>query len=197
MAHPATLAELVAAIWRYEPGVLALVMRLVFVPCTKDPDGKHTHVLALPSLESKAIVRGAFWPSKNLVWVRMHPSIAIINGAAFDGCSNLAGVTFSQSLAEIHTAAFSGCTALTTVVFPRTVTHIGGSAFQGCERLSTIVLPSALAYIGSSAFEGCAKRAQVWAPDSLYYLPTDAFPRHARVTWSPRTRSRQSIQAAP
>ena len=135
---------------------------------------------------------------KDVTIVRFHPSVIVVEDAAFRKCKQLREVMFNDGLKKIGKSAFYGCKLLSCINLPSTVTEIGGYAFSGCRELrevlfinglrkigmasffgctlSSIILPSSVTEIGSYAFGGCCNLREVvfhGAPQEIGYKTFD------------------------
>ena len=118
---------------------------------------------------------------RELVSVKLPPSLEIIGSSAFEDCSALTSVILPDGVTEIGESAFSGCSALNSLNLPKGLKRIGASAFCGCEALRDIALPDGLTEMGRNAFGGCDALEEIALPASLSALPDYAFEQCASL----------------
>ncbi len=97
----------------------------------------------------------------NITSVNIPPTISIIGGGAFQGCTKLKKVYIhpQSRLMVLNSSTFSGCTKLALVTLPGGITEIKTDAFGNCSVLTQIIAYSATApsSIATSAFTGVTK----------------------------------------
>ncbi|CAJ1945390.1 unnamed protein product, partial [Cylindrotheca closterium] len=89
---------------------------------------------------------------KDVIRVRIDPTVKKIEPSAFARCKGLTDVEFSENLVEIGFSAFYYCSSVTLVRLPSRTEVIGNMAFLGCSNLVEVSVPSTVAYVGKSAF---------------------------------------------
>jgi len=112
---------------------------------------------------------------RDIVRVRVHPSVTIIPEATFQGCNKLEEVELSEGLLEIGEQAFRYCTALKHINIPSTVTMIRLHAFSGCKQLEELELCEGLQIIGDYAFFECNSLKRLSIPDTVRNIGNLAF----------------------
>lgn len=95
--------------------------------------------------------------------------IITIGSYAFENCKNLLSLKLPPSLRKIENNAFSGCTALTEINIPEGVKYIGNGAFSECSALKTIELPDSLdgTELSGGLFYSCTALETVRLPKTL------------------------------
>jgi hypothetical protein len=89
---------------------------------------------------------------RDVIHVRVHPSVKAIRAKAFVSRSRLISVEFRDGLEVIEEEAFYVCSSLREILFPPSVRAIKANAFRGCEGLTTVILNDGLEEIGTHAF---------------------------------------------
>lgn len=143
-------------------------------------------VLALPSLESEALLRVEFPASQERVGERAYSLCPLLRevvipegmkelGArCFSGCS-LESVILPDSLTVIGESAFSGCKSLVSVQLGAGLSDLGNGAFSGCKSLASVQFGAGLRNLGERAFSGCHSLSDVALPEGLLTVKSQAF----------------------
>jgi hypothetical protein len=134
-----------------------------------------THVVIDRSV--KIIPQDAFYEREQLVSVKTHDGIEIIEAGAFYRCRSLRGIKL-PGVKEVGYLAFNNCTALTDVEFGDKLETIRGSAFVGCS-LQKIKIPT-VRTIEQGAFADCKQLTDVELPD-IEIIGQHAFNRCPRL----------------
>ena len=125
-----------------------------------------------------SIGEDAFYCNKELVAVKLPPSVENIGESAFWGCEKLADVNFTActSLKTIGLGAFCW-TGLTSVTLPPSVSSLGVGVFQQCFQLKNADLSACtgLTVIEGSMFSECKALTSVKLPDSVALINKKAF----------------------
>jgi len=112
---------------------------------------------------------------KDVVSVRIHPSIVKIEDEAFNRCEQLKEVVFNEGLQSIGESAFRYCKALQSISFPSTVTNVGEEAFSDCYSLKKVVLNEGFKKIGKLAFAHSHSLESINFPSTLEETGNMAF----------------------
>jgi hypothetical protein len=97
---------------------------------------------------------GAVVP-KDVVRVRIDPTVLVIPIDAFSNCKALKEIVLHDGLREIGHGAFDSCSALNDIHLYDGVESIGMSAFFCCTALKGLQLSDGVERIGQGAFFGC------------------------------------------
>ena len=97
---------------------------------------------------------GAVVP-KDVVRVRIDPSVLAIPANAFARRYKLKEVKLHDGLLEIGPRAFEYCTALNDIVIPSGLREIGYAAFNLCTALKQVHVSDGVESIGQFAFNRC------------------------------------------
>ena len=127
-----TIDSLLREIWKYEPNILKLIFKFLFVPVSQDKERKYRYIEALPI-----------------------PGTTYINKKAFSNCVSLQCVIISNFVKTIGNCAFLDCVSLQNVMFGNSVETIGNMAFECCSMLQNVVIPYKVKNIGHGAFSYC------------------------------------------
>jgi hypothetical protein len=114
---------------------------------------------------------------RDVIPVRVHPSIRVIKDNAFEGCRQLTIADLGKGVEEIGVRAFCGCTSLREIVIPPAIRVIGGGAFAGCSELTIVVLGKGLEEIGVNAFTWCTSLREIVIPPAVRKIKDWAFSR--------------------
>jgi hypothetical protein len=142
----------------------------------------------------KIIPERAFDNRRELVSVKTHAGIEMIEKSAFYGCESLRGIKL-PGVREVGYLAFYHCSAMTVVDFGNKLETIGSHAFDKCRSLRSIEMPTVrtieryafldckqltvvefgnnLERIGGVAFMGCDNFQRIAIP-----LKDNMFPLH-------------------
>ena len=112
---------------------------------------------------------------RDVVRVRVHPSVTVIPNDAFDECVKLEDVEFCEGLLEIGKGAFHACTSLKGIKIPSTVTVICGRAFVYCSGLEEVELSEGLQEIREAAFFSCHRLKNIAIPTTVQQIGEAAF----------------------
>ena len=112
---------------------------------------------------------------RDVVRVRVHPSVTVIPNDAFDECVKLEDVEFCEGLLEIGKGAFHACTSLKGIKIPSTVTVICGRAFVYCSGLEEVELSEGLQEIREAAFFSCYRLKNIAIPTTVQQIGEAAF----------------------
>ena len=139
---------------------------------------KLTNVDLSGCTQLRSIGEDAFYCNKELVAVKLPPSVENIGESAFWGCEKLADVNFiaCTSLKTIGESAFCW-TGLTSVTLPSSVSSLGGGVFAQCFQLKKADLSACtgLTVIEGSMFSECKALTSVKLPDSVALINKEAF----------------------
>ena len=139
---------------------------------------KLTNVDLSGCTQLRSIGEDAFYCNKELVAVKLPPSVENIGESAFWGCEKLADVNFTActSLKTIGLGAFCW-TGLTSVTLPPSVSSLGVGAFAQCFQLKKADLSACtgLTVIEGSMFSECKALTSVKLPDSVALINKEAF----------------------
>lgn len=116
---------------------------------------------------------GAVVP-KDVVRVRVDPSVTTIPSNAFTHRMKLEQVELCEGLQEIGGYSFNHCRSLKNINIPSTVTKIGVGAFAYCTQLHEVEFGVRLEVIRPSSFEDCALK-HVILPNNLKRIERSAF----------------------
>ena len=114
---------------------------------------------------------------KDVVSVRIHPSVINIEDETFSGCKQLRKVEFNEGLQKIGYRAFHGCVVLQKIKIPSTVIKIGNWAFRGCTGMKEVALNEGLTEIGNRAFTSCNALQSISIPSSILEIKAETFAR--------------------
>ena len=112
---------------------------------------------------------------RDVIRVRVHPSVRVIKDFAFKQCSTLTTVILNDGLEEIGEDAFSSCTSLRGIDVPPTVKSIKDFAFFQCSTLTTVTLHDGLEEIGEEAFQMCISLELIGIPPTIKAIHASAF----------------------
>ena len=117
---------------------------------------------------------------QDIVRVRVHPSVTVIPGRAFNQRFKLEEIELCEGLLEIGTSAFGMSwgdegSSLKQVSIPSSVKVIGDWAFNHCEKLEKVILCEGLLEIGSHAFSHCSALKSIRIPSTLTSIHNDTF----------------------
>jgi len=115
---------------------------------------------------------------KDVVSVRVHPSIAEVEDFSFRHCKHLKEVVLNEGITKIGDQAFIGCTSLESITLPSTVTEIGVFAFTGCKNLRNVSLNEGLKVIGNMAFANCKSLEIIEIPSTVAEIGKKSFMKH-------------------
>ena len=110
---------------------------------------------------------------RNVIRVRVHPSVTVIPEKAFRRCVRLEEVELCDGLLEIGDFAFYECRALTRISIPSTVTEIGRFSFYKTN-IHAYHLPDSIENLGRCAFHSC-KMTNFKVPSQIRTIPESAF----------------------
>ncbi|NMP38137.1 MAG: leucine-rich repeat domain-containing protein [Clostridiales bacterium] len=82
----------------------------------------------------------------------IEPTVTVIGGLSFSGCSDIEKVTIPDGVKEIGTLAFLGCSNLNEPNLPDGLERIGSDAFTKCVRLGKVYIPKSVKEIDHNAF---------------------------------------------
>ncbi len=139
--------------------------------------------------DTVTIAANAFAKIKNLVSVKLHKGLKVIDKDAFLECENIANVEFVGTLhdwlnirfendyssplcynASMHIDGATGMIDLSDTQ----ITRIPSGTFKGTA-ITGIRLPETVTYIGEDAFADCDQLTSVNLPDAITYIGKDAF----------------------
>jgi len=112
-----------------------------------------TKVIFHPSVT--IIQRAAFSGCKSLVRVTIPETVTRIDEWAFYGCDSLRFIRLSTNLEFIEMAAFCNCKSVESVFLPPTVNRIHNQAFYYCTALRFCILPESVNHVVDEVFKGC------------------------------------------
>ena len=112
---------------------------------------------------------------RNIVRVRVHPSVTMIHQYAFYQCNLLEEVELCDGLLEIGQYAFTYCRALKRLSIPSTVTRICHHAFHECKQLEELELFDGLQTIEQYAFYMCNLLKRLTIPNTVRSIGDPAF----------------------
>ena len=112
---------------------------------------------------------------KDVVRVRIDPSVKVIKKGAFQDCTKLKEVEFTEGLKRIDALAFFFCLSLQLIVLPKTLRMIGRDAFHCCQAAKVVVLNHGLVEIRPHAFAGCTMLTHICLPTTLRRVGYRAF----------------------
>lgn len=115
---------------------------------------------------------------KDVVKVRVHPSIVEVEHFSFRHCKHLKEVVLNEGIQKIGDQAFIGCTSLESITLPSTVTEIGVFAFTGCKNLRNVSLNEGLKVIGNMAFANCKSLEIIEIPSTITEMGKKSFMKH-------------------
>jgi len=115
---------------------------------------------------------------KDVVKVRVHPSIVEVEDFSFRHCKHLKEVVLNEGITKIGDQAFIGCTSLESITLPSTVTEIGVFAFTGCKNLRNVSLNEGLKVIGNMAFANCKSLEIIEIPSTVAEIGKKSFMKH-------------------
>ena len=118
--------------------------------------------------------------SKDVVRVRFHHSVAVVEKEAFKDCKQLKEVVLNDGLQKIGEEAFRGCNNLLRINLS-TVTEIDSRAFYECNNLKKIILSEGLKKIASRSFYDCRSLESITLPSTITEIEMDAFNRCTRL----------------
>ena len=121
----------------------------------------------------KIVRRRAFQWRRNLISVKFHDGVEIIEQSAFAGCVLLKSIKL-LGVKIIKGWAFLGCESMTAVEFGDRLETIEQCTFQRCRSLKTIRMPTVMT-IGRVAFADCTKLSDAEFGDALRKLQDGAF----------------------
>jgi hypothetical protein len=114
---------------------------------------------------------------RDVIHVRVHPSVKVIKDNAFGSCYDLATVILNEGLEEIGRAAFSICIRLKRIAIPNSVKTIKDMAFCGCSNLTIATLGEGLEEIGKEAFNNCSELQHITIPPAIKVINNRTFIR--------------------
>jgi len=97
---------------------------------------------------------GAVVP-KDVVRVRIDPTVLVIPERAFARLAQLEEVQLSDGVRSIGNAAYSGCRKFTKFRCPPLVTIIPGDMFNGCNNIFSLEFTESIIQIEDQAFGWC------------------------------------------
>ena len=159
-----TINTLLKKIWRYEPNILKLIFKFLFIPLygykNKDKSIKYRYIEALPK-----------------------PGTTYIDRKAFADCIHLQSVIISKSVVKIGEWAFDACTSLQSVIIMNSVKIICNDAFADCDSLKYVYIGDSIKTISNSAFEDCKMLKSVLIPKHLEksLKKLEVFPKYTRI----------------
>ena len=112
---------------------------------------------------------------RDVVHVRVHPSVTIIPEMTFYQCQKMRSIELSEGLLEIGGAAFMKCETLKQISIPSTVTRIFPSTFYWCAKLKEVKLHEGLLTIGKKAFDHCYSLKHINIPSTVIMIHNQAF----------------------
>jgi len=114
---------------------------------------------------------------QDVVRVRVHPSVTVIQEKAFYQRRKLKEVELCEGLLEIGSYAFSGCweRGLKRISIPSSVRVIGSYAFNHCSELEEVILCEGLIEIGSNSFDSCYALKRTNIPSTVTHIFANAF----------------------
>ena len=113
--------------------------------------------------------------------VIFHPSVNIIQRAAFYDCRSLERVTIPDTITRIGNVAFRDCVSLRFLRLSTNLEYIGHRAFRGCSSLEAVFLPPTVTSIGNMAFSNCKSLRFCILPDPIEYVGDYVFSRCNRI----------------
>ncbi len=115
----------------------------------------------------------AFDVNKNMITVKLTPSIRTISARAFSRCTSLKYIEFPEGLQTIGYGAFME-TAIPIINIPSTVTTIGVNAFQSC-KAKQVVIGNGTTDIGAYAFKGASSLEECIIGDKVSAINNETF----------------------
>ena len=124
----------------------------------------------------------AAFAESGMTYVKLSPSLEIIEGSTFYGCFFLKKIEIPKNIKIIGSWAFARCRKLTQVTMTA-VDSIGDGAFRECEELTSIALGDTLRILGNSAFEGCTSiKGVIKFPKTLEFIGDKNFLKCREIT---------------
>ena len=112
---------------------------------------------------------------RDVVRVRVHPSVTAIPELAFFKRQNLVELELCEGLLEIGSHAFVDCSSLNQIIIPSIVSIICERAFQSCRSLEEVELREGLLEIGDSTFYECHALKRINIPSTVTTIGNWAF----------------------
>jgi len=178
-----TIESLLRQVWRYEPDILKLIFKFLFVPVYEDKEKKYRYIEALPKPGTTNINLKAFSNCRFLQSVIISDSVESIGDSAFYSCNQLQSVMIGKSVKTIGEYVFSRCKLLQSVNLGNSVEYIGENAFFSCGSLKSITIPNSVKIIGEDAFTGCELLKTASIPKKLAEIvrELEVFPEHTEI----------------
>lgn len=128
-----------------------------------------------PTLEG--IGEQAFINCTNLSEINLPDGLKSIEFSAFSSCKTLKVIKIPESVINISSALFSDCTSLTEVIFENEdLSGTNASAtFKNCTSLKNIVLTRNTTTIGGGCYSGCTGLETVDFPEWITAIGNEAF----------------------
>ena len=184
MENILTIESLLQELWRYEPDILKLIFKFLFVPVYEDTEKKYRYIEALPKPGTTNINLKAFSNCRFLQSVIISNSVETIGDSAFYSCNQLQSVMIGKSVKTIGEYVFSRCASLKSVILGNSVESIGENAFFSCGSLKSITIPNSVKMIGEEAFSGCELLKLASIPKHLSEIvrELEVFPEHTEIS---------------
>jgi len=119
---------------------------------------------------------------RDVIRVRVHPSVKVIKEKAFYEREQLTTVILNHGLEEIGEGAFRQCSSLRGIDVPPTVKSIKNEAFKECSALTTVTLHDGLEEIGAYAFYMCTLLLGIEVPPTVKSIKMRAFNQCSTLT---------------
>ena len=183
MEYILTIESLLRQLWRYEPDILTLIFKFLFVPVYEDTEKKYRYIEALPKPGTTYIDKKAFSNCVKLQGVIISNSVVRIGDSAFYSCNQLQLVMIGKSVKTIGEYVFSRCKLLQSVALGNSVESIGENAFFSCGSLKSITIPNSVKIIGEYAFTGCELLKSASIPKKLAEIvrELEVFPEQTEI----------------
>jgi len=140
-----------------------------------------TDLYSTNNTEVFVYTEGAAVP-RDVVHVRVHPTVSEIPAEAFRGCIKLEEVELCEGLLDIKEDTFLGCRSLVNISIPNSITRICQSAFANCMQLEEVKLHEGLQQIGKMAFFCCKSLKHINIPSTVTMIHNQAFDYSSLVT---------------
>ena len=178
-----TIDSLLRQVWRYEPDILTLIFKFLFVPVYEDTEKKYRYIEALPKPGTTNINLKAFSNCRWLQSVIISNSVENIGDSAFYSCNQLQSVMIGKSVKTIGEYVFSRCRSLQSVTLGNSVESIGENVFFSCGSLKSITIPNSVKIIGEDAFAGCELLQSASIPENLSEIvrELEVFPKNTEI----------------
>ena len=124
----------------------------------------------------KLVGSAAFHECSSLESVEFKGDDAIINGAAFSGCTNLKKIVLPKKLKFLDDAsAFQNCRKLEEVEMPDTVERIYNGTFLSCHGLKRVKIGKHVSFMGQRVFRNCYSIETITLPATLRHMGERVF----------------------